>query len=30
MTLEGKIGLWLRLIAPKISDQIIRKTTDLR
>jgi short-subunit dehydrogenase len=30
MTLDGKLGLWLRLIAPKITDQIIRKTTDLR
>jgi short-subunit dehydrogenase len=28
MTLEGKIGLWLYLIAPKIFDQIIRKKTD--
>jgi short-subunit dehydrogenase len=27
MTLEGKIGLWLQLIAPKILDQIIRKKT---
>jgi short-subunit dehydrogenase len=28
MTLDGKIGLWLYLIAPKIFDQIIRKKTD--
>lgn len=27
MTLEGKAGLWLQLIAPKIFDQIIRKKT---
>jgi short-subunit dehydrogenase len=27
MTLEGKLGLWLYLIAPKISDQILRKKT---
>lgn len=27
MTLEGKVGLWLQLIAPKILDQIIRKKT---
>ena len=27
MTLEGKAGLWLQLIAPKILDQIIRKKT---
>jgi short-subunit dehydrogenase len=28
MTLEGKLGLWLKLIAPKIIDQIIRKETE--
>ena len=28
MTLEGKIGLWLQLIAPKIFDRIISKKTD--
>jgi len=28
MTLEGKIGLWLVLIAPKLFDQIIRKKTE--
>jgi short-subunit dehydrogenase len=27
MTLEGKFGLWLYLIAPKIADQILRKKT---
>ena len=27
MTLEGKLGLWLYLIAPKITDQILRKKT---
>jgi len=27
MTLEGKIGLWLVLLAPKLFDQIIRKKT---
>jgi short-subunit dehydrogenase len=28
MTIEGKLGLWLRLIAPKIVDQILKKKTD--
>jgi len=28
MTFEGKLGLWLRLIAPKIVDQILKKKTD--
>ena len=27
MTLEGKFGLWLYLIAPKIADQILRRKT---
>ena len=27
MTFEGKFGLWLYLIAPKIADQILRKKT---
>jgi short-subunit dehydrogenase len=27
MTLEGKLGLWLKLIAPKLIDQITRKNT---
>lgn len=30
MTLQGKIGLWLRLIAPGIVEQIARKDTELR
>ena len=30
MTLQGKLGLWLKLIAPEITDQIIRKNTDLK
>jgi len=25
MTLQGKLGLWMRLIAPKITDQVARK-----
>jgi short-subunit dehydrogenase len=28
MTFEGKFGIWLRLIAPKMVDQILRKKTD--
>jgi short-subunit dehydrogenase len=28
MTLEGKLGLWLRLIAPSIVDSILKKKTD--
>jgi hypothetical protein len=28
MSLEGKFGLWLRLIAPKIVDQILIKKTN--
>jgi short-subunit dehydrogenase len=27
MTFEGKLGLWLRLIAPKMVDQILKKKT---
>ena len=30
MTLQGKLGLWLKLIAPEITDQILRKNTDLK
>lgn len=30
MTLQGKLGIWLHLIAPKITDQIVKKNTDLR
>ena len=30
MTLEGKLGLWLNLIAPKITDRIIIKNTELK
>jgi short-subunit dehydrogenase len=28
MTFEGKLGIWLRLIAPKVVDKILRKKTD--
>lgn len=28
MTLEGKLGLWLRLIAPSLVDRILKKKTD--
>ena len=28
MTFLGKLGLWVQLIAPKISDHIIRKKTE--
>jgi short-subunit dehydrogenase len=28
MTFEGKLGLWLRLIAPSVVDNILRKKTD--
>ena len=27
MTLQGKLGLWLRLVAPDVVDQIVRKNT---
>ena len=30
MTLQGKFGLWLRLIAPGVVEQIARKGTELR
>ena len=29
MTLQGKFGLWLRLIAPGVVEQITRKSTEL-
>ena len=28
MTLQGKFGLWLRLVAPRVVDQIVRKNTE--
>jgi len=28
MTFEGKMGLWLRLIAPAMVDKILRKKTE--